>query len=305
MGSQHLHPSIPCSSSWFPNSPQTLGRNGKGTWPELCHQKLLWDVPLQHGELLSLGNQIQVPVQQSPVLYPGDLDSIPTPAHPGTQEVPKCRALALAARAGELQPAHPAPNHTAPGPLRHRASPHTHLCISFKEFIRSKYLHLLQMVNRQHGTESSPWVEKETARANCSPPPLPGSRGQPSQPQVAQMNRQLDESPFPSQGNPQQAPPLPRIKASRSPDNWLSRLKDGWEKGCNRSEATAPTPGSKSALLAFGVGTDSAVPKGRSGGDHGGSRLLALTLRGQEGTKLSTFLLSCLPQEPDQHKGED
>lgn len=33
--------------------------------------------------------------------------------------------------------------------------------------------------------------------------------------------------------------------------------------------------------------------------------LLPLTLQGQEGTKLSTFLLSCLPQEPDQLKGED
>lgn len=35
------------------------------------------------------------------------------------------------------------------------------------------------------------------------------------------------------------------------------------------------------------------------------SCLLPLTLHGQEGTKLSTFLLSCLPQEPDQHEGED
>lgn len=34
------------------------------------------------------------------------------------------------------------------------------------------------------------------------------------------------------------------------------------------------------------------------------SCLLPLTLQGQEGTKLSTFLLSCLPQEPDQ-LGED
>lgn len=32
---------------------------------------------------------------------------------------------------------------------------------------------------------------------------------------------------------------------------------------------------------------------------------LALTLQGQEGTKLSTFLLSCLPKASDQHKGED
>lgn len=35
------------------------------------------------------------------------------------------------------------------------------------------------------------------------------------------------------------------------------------------------------------------------------SCLLPLTLQGQEGTKLSTFLLSCLPQEPDQLEGED
>lgn len=35
------------------------------------------------------------------------------------------------------------------------------------------------------------------------------------------------------------------------------------------------------------------------------SCLLPLTLQGQEGTKLSTFLLSCLLQEPEQHGGED
>ena len=103
------------------------GKEWKGDRSELCNQKLLWDVPQQHGELLPLGKQIQVPVQQSPTLHPGHLHSIPPPAHPGTQEVPERRALALVARAGELQPAHPALYHTARGPLQHRASPHTRL----------------------------------------------------------------------------------------------------------------------------------------------------------------------------------
>lgn len=78
------------------------------------------------------------------------------------------------------------------------------------------------------------------------------------------MNQQLDESPFSSQDNPQQAPPLPKIRASRSLILALIRLKDGWEKGCNRSEATAPTAGSKNIPVTFGVGTDGAVPKGGS-----------------------------------------
>lgn len=78
------------------------------------------------------------------------------------------------------------------------------------------------------------------------------------------MNQQLGESPFSSQDNPQQAPPLPKVRASRSLILALIRLKDGWEKGCNRSEATAPTAGPKNIPLAFGVGTESAVPKGRS-----------------------------------------
>lgn len=85
----------------------------------------------------------------------------------------------------ELQPTHRAtePRRTwAPSahPARHRALLHTLLHISFKEFIRSKYLHLLQMVNRQRGTESSPWVRR-IARAKRSPPHPPGSLGQPAQ----------------------------------------------------------------------------------------------------------------------------
>lgn len=82
--------------------------------------------------------------------------------------------------------------------LQHRAHTHTHteLCSSFKEYIRSKYLHLLQMLNRQHGTESSPWVGKDsTGQPLTSPAPC---------------RWQLDGSPFPSQDNPQQAPPLPK-----------------------------------------------------------------------------------------------
>lgn len=146
MGLQRLQSSIPCSSSWFPNSPQTLGRSGdrselcnqrhwegvKGDRSKLCNQKLLWDMPLQHRELLPLGKEIQVPVQHSPTLHPGHLHSIPPPAHPGTQEVPECRTLALAVRAGDLH------QHTQPCTASHMDPsstelPHTPICASLSK----------------------------------------------------------------------------------------------------------------------------------------------------------------------------
>lgn len=117
----------------------------------LCNPKLPRDVALQHRELLPLRKQIQA-LCSSPTLGPGHLRSIPLP---GPRVVPECRAAANA------------PSHLAP-PARHQALPQTLLHISFKEFIRSKYLHLLQMVNRQRGTESSPWVR--IARTKRSAP---------------------------------------------------------------------------------------------------------------------------------------
>lgn len=85
---------------------------------------------------------------------------------PATQKVPECKVLASAARAGATG--------STPSPAPHHTRATHHLCISFKEFIRSKYLHLLQMVNRQQGTESSPWVEKDS---EGQPLALPGAEG--------------------------------------------------------------------------------------------------------------------------------
>lgn len=128
-------------------------------------------------------------------------------------------------------------------PALHAVSPHALLCISFKEFIRSQYLHLLQMVNRQHGTRSFPWMGKDSQSQLLTTTPLPESTGQlPSSLAAGGCPS------FHSQDKSQQTPPLLKIRASRSPDN----KRDGWEKGCKRSEATAPAAGSKSTLLTFG-----------------------------------------------------
>lgn len=75
-------------------------------------------------------------------------------------------------------------------------------------------------------------------------------------------------------------------------------------KGLQEKEETAPTGGAKSTLCIWG-GNRQRYPKGKVKETMLGSCLLPLTPQGQEGTKLSTFLLSCLPQEPDQHEGED
>lgn len=124
-GSQRLQPSIPCSGSWFPNSPQTLGRSGKETGLSSATRNYFETCRCNMGSYFPLESRSKS-LCSSSTLHPGHLHSIPPPAHPGTQEVPEHRALALAAGAGELQPAHPALHRTAPGPLQHRASPHTH-----------------------------------------------------------------------------------------------------------------------------------------------------------------------------------
>lgn len=63
--------------------------------------------------------------------------------------------------------------------------------------------------------------------------------------------------------------------------------------------------GAKSSLCALGVGTDSAVPKERSNRDQAGFLPPASHPTRAGGHKTEHLLLSCLPQEPDQHRGED
>lgn len=138
-----------------------------------CNQKLLQDVALQHGELLPFGKQIIC----SRKSY---LTSMASPQHPSFRNTSDacmqsfslgCQSTATATvqHCSWAPPAHPA---------LHAVSPHALLCISFKEFIRSQYLHLLQMVNRQHGTESSPWMGKDSQGQLLTTTPLPESTGQ-------------------------------------------------------------------------------------------------------------------------------
>lgn len=101
------------------------------------------------------------------------------------------------------------------------------------------------MVNRQHGTESSPWVGKDSTGQPLTSPaagwkPFP----QPEQPTAGSFS-------------------LPKVRASCSLILALARLKDGWEKGCKKRKKLLPLVGQR-ALCAFGVGTDSATPKERS-----------------------------------------
>jgi len=171
--------------------------------------------------------------------------------------MPVCRALALGGRA-QLQPlcsiAPGLPQHTQPC----TQCPHMHFSASLSKsllevniYIYCKWLIGNTGLRAPHG-----WGR--IARANCSPP-HPSLKAQGSFPAPWQLD---GCPPFSSQDNPQQAPPLLKTRASRSPDN----KRDGWEKGCKRIEATAPAAGSKSTLLTFGShrsGSRQCCPKGK------------------------------------------
>lgn len=81
----------------------------------------------------------------------------------------------------------------------------------------------------------------------------------------------------------------------------LERLRDGWEKGC---EELLLLMGQRAPSVPLGWEQTGLSQREGPRETMLDSHLLPLTLQGQEGTKLSTFLLSCLPQEPDQHEGE-
>lgn len=160
---------------------------------------------------------------------------------------------------------------------------HTELCSSFKEYIRSKYLHLLQMLNRQHGTESSPWVGKD-------------STGQPLQPHLpSSLQVAAGWKSFPLPGQPSagsssaQELPTPLILA-------LARLKDGWEKGDIEGRKLLLLVGQRAPSVP--LGWEQTVLPQRKGQTETRlhSCLLPLTLQGQEGTKLSTFCCPVFPR---------
>lgn len=118
--SQHSQPSVPCSSSWLPNLPQTLGRSGKETGLSsattncsgMCHCKMGSHFPLESRSKSPCSRVL--PYIQG--IFTASLLQL-------TQEHERCPNAERWLPEQECcrQP------RTAPGPLQHRPAPHTPL----------------------------------------------------------------------------------------------------------------------------------------------------------------------------------